>query len=171
MLAVFCLAVIALGDLVVPKPKNPYTPHQKSQDIKQLQTGMAIQEQDLKKAKSTVSRYVWNVGLDQITSKSLDSVTALAAANKVQLQGFRPPVKTTIQNGLTHIPYLILVSGPFLNVVNFEEALEDPKYKLAIEMVQFASSDSSSDQVNASIGVIAYTLPNQEASSNGTKKK
>ena len=72
MLAVFCLAAIALGDLIVPKPKNPYSGIQKSRDIKQLQASVKIQQEDLQKAKSTVDRYIWNVGLDQITSKSLD---------------------------------------------------------------------------------------------------
>lgn len=171
VLAVFCLAVIAAGDFIVPKPRNPLTQHQKSEEIRKLKEGVAAQDKNLTAAKAAVGRYLWNVGLDQITSKSLDSITALAAENKVQLQGFRPPVKTSEQDGLTHIPYLILVNGPFLNVVNFEEALEDPKYKLAIEMVQFASSDASSDQVNASIGVIGYKLPQQEASSSGTKIK
>ncbi len=57
-IAVFCLAVIAVGDLVVPKPHNPDSAHQKNQDLRQLEAGVAAQKKDLDAAKATVARYL-----------------------------------------------------------------------------------------------------------------
>jgi len=170
LLALVCLGSIAAADLIIPKPRNPLSSHQKNQDVKDLNRAAKVLENQVKTSKSEVARYVWSENMDRITSKSLDTVTALTQANKVQLLGFRPPQKTTIEDGLVHIPYLILLSGSFLSVENFVESLEAPKNKLAVEMVQFSSADSSSDQVSATVGVIAYTLPNQEAPS-GSKIK
>jgi hypothetical protein len=170
LVALICLAAIAGADLIIPKPTNPLSQHQKIQDLEKLRKESNLQNDQLKTAKSEVSRYIWSENMDTITSKSLGAVTGLALANKVQLLGFRPPQKTTEQDGLVHIPYLILLNGSFLNVRNFVEGLENTKYKLAIEMVQFSSSDSSTDQVSATIGVIAYTLPNPPASVSGGSK-
>ncbi len=166
--AVICLIVITLCDFIIPKPSNPLTEHKKQQNLLDARRANEAVKGQLKTAQAAVARYIWTEGMDQISSKSLDAVTTLAQVNKVQLLGFRPPQKTTDQDGLTHIPYLILLSGPFRNIQNFLSALEDPKYKLAEEMVQLSSADASTDNVSASISVIAYTLPAAATSSSST---
>ena len=85
-------------------------------------------------------------------------VTSLAAKNHVQLLGFRPQKPTDEDDGFTHVPYLILLNGPFPAVQATLRDIESPTNKLAVSLVQFASSDANSDAVNATIGVVAYTL-------------
>lgn len=165
--AVLVMSAITIYDLLVPKPK-PMTHELVAQQIAKQEKNIAIQQADLDKASKAVNKYLWNVPANKIQSTSLDAVTAMTLKHQVTLVAFRPQ-KPTIQDGLVHQPYLILLDGSYPNVMSVISEIEAPERKLAVNLVQVASADPSTDRIDASVGVIAYTLRTQEATSNAGK--
>jgi Tfp pilus assembly protein PilO len=95
------------------------------------------------------------------------SMDKLAAGLKVKLVGFRP--QRTIDAGdVTQLPFVVNANGSYNNVVEFVRDLETPPTKVAIELLQLGSSEESSDQVVATIGVEAYVLNTSTAAPSPT---
>ena len=158
LIALVCLAALAVFDLVVPKPVAP-SKHAQTVQKQLLMRTIEIHQQDANAARTEVARYIWQAKkTDEIGAKSLSAITALATKHKVSLLGFRPQ-KASVQDSLTQLPYLIILEGDFPGVTAFLNDLENIQTKLAINMVQVSSSEANSDRVNANIGVIAYTMP------------
>ena len=154
--ALIFLAAIAIFDLVVPRPVAP-SKHEQAIKKQQMMRTIEIHQQDANAAKADVARYIWQVKkTDEIGAKSLAAITALAAKHKVSLLGFRPQ-KAYSQDGLTQLPYLIILEGEYPGVSAFLNDLENIQTKLAINMVQVSASEANTDRVNANIGVVAYT--------------
>jgi hypothetical protein len=157
---VFAMLVIVIADYFVPKPHVTMDRHAQEVSLHGLRNTAAVYDAQLKTSQTAIGKFVWTKSQDEISSQSLKNVTAIAAKHKVQLLGFRPQ-KPTDDGGFTHLPYLVLLSGKFPNVASTLEEIEAPVNRLAVSLVQFASSDANSDGVNATIGVIAYSLPKE----------
>jgi hypothetical protein len=170
LLGVVAMLVIVIVDFVVPKPQATMTRHEQEIKLHQQKDAVAVQDAQLKTAQASVAKYVWNKSADEIASQSLKNMTAIAAKHKVQLLGFRPQ-KTTDDGGFTHLPYLVLLSGTFPNVESALQDIEAPANRLAVSLVQFASSDANSDGVNATIGVVAYSLTQGASNEKTTSAK
>jgi hypothetical protein len=172
IIAVILFAGVALFDTFAPKPVVTKTKRQFGQDRAVALKQAEEEKEKLQVAQNDVSKYVWSAN-SNVQSQSLSTVTALATKYKVQLQSFRPE-RSTEEDGLVHMPYLILVQGDYLSVTKMLKDVENPRNKLAVNMVQYSSADTSTDRVNATIGVIAYALPApaviKTTKSNATKK-
>jgi Tfp pilus assembly protein PilO len=88
-------------------------------------------------------------------STTLAQVTKLSVQRKVKLVGFRPQ-RGLDAGALTQLPFLVTVSGKFTDVLGFTHDLEASGSKLAVNLVQLAASDPSSDDVTANINVVGY---------------
>jgi Tfp pilus assembly protein PilO len=155
-IAILFMAGLATYDIVAPKP----TEHQTLRTRKDNEARMVAQIQTIKDrlaaTSADVARYVWTVPQDRIGGQSLAAVTNIAMKHSVRLLAFRPQ-KATDENGLTRLPYMVVLDGTFPSVAAMLRDLETTSNKLAVNLVQIASADASTDQVNATIGVIAYT--------------
>ena len=54
------------------------------------------------------------------------------------------------------MPFLVTVEGPYPSVTLFCQDIDKQATKLAVNLIQIASSDAASNAVTASIGLIAY---------------
>ena len=86
---------------------------------------------------------------------SIKAVSNLSYKHRVKLTGIRPQ-RPVIIGDLTQLPFLINVTGSFLDVLAFEKDLETSSNKLAVNSVQMSASDPSTDNVVVNINVVAY---------------
>lgn len=168
--ALVALAALAFVDYAVPKPRITTSVATRNRDIAALSTTVDNEQRDLKTTQASTQKFLWAQSEDEIQSQSLAMATDLAKRNSLTLLGFRSQ-RATVQGNVEQLPYMILVEGPYPGVVAFLSQLEGIQNKLAVTMVQVASSDESSDQVNATIGVNAYTTPKQKEEAKSGKGK
>jgi Tfp pilus assembly protein PilO len=131
--------------------------------------------------KSRVALRLWNGKVDNVTPAALAKLTTMSETNKVTLVSFRPqkPSDSTV---LIQQPYVLTVDGPFTNVANLVNSIENSDAKLAVNQVQMAATEGESDVVTAQIALVAYldkeeieskskvvTKPNTPLSPNTTK--
>ncbi|HEY3780826.1 MAG TPA: type 4a pilus biogenesis protein PilO [Fimbriimonadaceae bacterium] len=170
LIGVVAMFAIVVVDFLVPKPYTTLTRRVQAENIRQLNDNVKVYQAQLKTATTSVDKYVWKKNSDEISSQSLKNVTAIAIKHKVQMLGFRPQ-KPSEDGGFTHLPYLVLLSGTYPNVQAALQDIEAPVNRLAISLVQFASADANSDSVNATIGVVAYSLTPGGANATTTAAK
>jgi len=156
--ALVLMVLIVAFDLLVPKPKAPLTDAQHQIDVDK-KTNEALSEKVLlAQARKDNQRFLWSMPVDKIGPTALSAVNELARVHQVTITAFRPQ-KQNEQSGLLLLPYLIVMQGTYPGVTGFLHDLQATSTKLAVNLVQVAAADQSTDQVNASIGVIAYTTP------------
>ncbi len=109
-------------------------------------------------ARRVVDAQTWAGGVQQVAAGALSKVTSVAKNHKLKLVAFRPQ-RDQEAAGLGQLPILISLDGAFVDVVAFTKDIEKKDSKLALNLFQVASADSSTDRVNASIGIIAYMNP------------
>ena len=112
---------------------------------------------DFATAKTKVDAQTWTGNAEEVGPGSLAAMNTLATKYKVKLSGFRPE-RTSQAGGLDLLPYSVTATGGFMDVLNFAKAIENPTNKLAVDSLQIASSEASSDQVIANIGLTAYRV-------------
>jgi len=154
-LAIGALAIIAAYDLLTPKPEPAVPTTKLGADAGRLTTENLIAKKKLSESEAEVKRLTWSTNADQIGSSALNTVTTLSQSKGLKLLAFRPQ-RTAEDGGLTRLPYMISLEGPYLGVIGFLRMLETPSNKLAVNLVQVASADPSSDRVSATVGVVAF---------------
>ncbi|MCC7230470.1 MAG: type 4a pilus biogenesis protein PilO [Fimbriimonadaceae bacterium] len=126
-----------------------------------------------KKLEGTLAALQWDLPIDQISPKALESITEFARKDHLKLIGFRPQ-KAVEVNGLNQVPMLIAIEGSFPSLTKFLSDLQDPKLKLGTGTIQIANSDPSTDTVSATIGMVAYRQidkkPATKVQTNGKKE-
>jgi hypothetical protein len=102
-----------------------------------------------------IHRHISTVDAETLGSQTLDSLTALAEKNHLVLTGFRTekPVAVSI---MREASFVAVLEGPYSDVMNLERVIEDPKSNLAPEMLQIAPTDTVSDRVIATLGLVAF---------------
>ncbi len=119
-------------------------------------------EHDIKTAKADsvtlaqqVKTRLWTEKPDAITAKILGKVTLLAKQYSLGVTAFRPQ-KQQILDGVTELPYNIIVTGSFPSVQKVARELESSSARLALRSLQFASADSATSSVSATLNVSAF---------------
>jgi len=115
-------------------------------------------EDRVMEANLQLAAQTWPGDAQQIAPVALAKVTQLVQARRLRLVAFRPQ-RTTANGDLTQLPFLVTVEGSYPGVVAFTKDLEAPSTKLAVSLVQIASADAGSDQVTASVGLVAFMPP------------
>jgi hypothetical protein len=88
-------------------------------------------------------------------STTLDAVTKMTIKHHVKLLGFRPQ-RGIDAGALTQLPFVISVSGKYIDVVGFTHDVEASGTKLAVNIMQLSASDTSTDDVTANLNVVGY---------------
>ncbi len=115
-------------------------------------------------AKATVISRTWSEQPAAIQDKVLTLTATLAKKRGLSFIRLLPQ-RVSLSDPLEQYPFLLVVEGPFPKVAALEKDLELPANRLAVSLFQITSSDSESDKVSASIGLVAHRIP----SSVGTK--
>lgn len=158
--AIAVLVLIAAFHLLYPKPGQ--TAGTKAQTVEEMRTKAKQDQSRLDALAAQNAGLVWSVGRDEVGPKAMAWVSRQAAANFVKVSAFRP--QNVVEVGdLVQLNYLVTTEGPYLSVMNLIRQIESKDSHLAIKMVQIGSINGATDDVRASVGLVAY----QEAEKGG----
>ncbi len=143
-------------DFAAAEPKPDVSASSHRQRLVGLQRDIDSAEESLDRLDAERTKRLWTADERAINAAVLDRVTSQAKESSVKMVGFRPQRAET-DGTLRRLPFLVLLEGRYLDVLKMLRALETPDSKIAVNLVQMASSDGSSDRVNASFGIIAFT--------------
>jgi Tfp pilus assembly protein PilO len=163
LLVVVCTGLYALLVKAPAIPTNARTRLEARDKIRQEAQDARIRAQQVS---AQVAGSTWAVPSDQVAAQSLAKITGFAKARNITVVAFRPQ-KTVEVEGLTQLPFLILVDGKFPEVMQFMKDIERTDTKLAVSLVQMASADEASDRVSATIGAAAYLQPQKKGATVG----
>jgi len=153
-LALVMMLVIALADMFIPKPTEAKEIASRHQQVNELERKIKSDEDYLQEL-ILEDTGMWEGDQEVVTPKILQAVSQLAAANKVNLKSFRP--QSPVSDGDTiRAHFVILADGKFPDIAAFLRALDSSSTKVGTNVVQIASADQESDQINATIGIVAY---------------
>ncbi|HXH61285.1 MAG TPA: hypothetical protein VNI20_07990 [Fimbriimonadaceae bacterium] len=150
------IAVIVLAfafDLLYPKPGSGAA--RKVETIAQMRQKTQTQQGQLDSLVSANDNLVWTVGRDEIGPKAMAWVSKQASANFVKISAFRPQSVVDVGD-LVQLNYLVSAQGPYLNVMRFIKQFESKDSHLAIKMVQIGSVNGATDDVRATLALVAY---------------
>lgn len=146
--------LVVVGDFLLPKPKSQGAAQFAIKENTMLGEIRQLREKVLE-AKVKNEPIVWAADPDEISAQAMALVTKMANARNLNVVAFRPQ-RAQANGNLMMLPYQLSVDGSFPEVIRFLQAMETKGTKLAVNLVQVASADGASDEVNATIGVVAY---------------
>ena len=139
------------------KPDAKSAKEARAKMSRELQATLHTAADGKKRLETEVKGRVWQAKVDDLGPNALSKLAAVAKVNNVKVQAFRPQ-RTTDVSGLTMVPFQVSIDGKFVDVLKFIQAVDQPDTKMALQGVQFSSTDGNSDKVNAMVTVCAYHL-------------
>jgi Tfp pilus assembly protein PilO len=172
--AISIVALIAgIVFLCLPKPSEAAFLQSKKKQISDMEAKAKAATAEQASFEQSNKARLWTGSFAEIGPEVLAEVTRLAKSHRLKLATFRPQ-KPTDMKGLTELPFLMAVEGPFPELAQLLSELEKPENKLAVLMIQLAAGDQTSDTVTASISIAAFVeqqpAPTTDSKS-GTKAK
>lgn len=155
------LATGLIGLVVLQTGHGPSTSgiSSSAKKTQQTTTGKILDAKDAKaKAQADLETMVWKAPTQEVTAKTLNSVSELSKQNKLTLLSFRP-LRQVETPQVTQLPWQVVVDGSYKGVLAFERALEASERKLAVTLVQVTAADATTDRVTATIGLLAFAAP------------
>jgi Tfp pilus assembly protein PilO len=154
-IAVAIFAIVLGVVIFVPHPSTKGLATKLQRD--KLRASIAIKDatEKAKQDEQRVTQATWTGDPEQIPPSALARVSKLAANHGLNLVAFRPQ-RTNESGEFRQLPFLVTVEGPYPSVTLFCQDIDKPSTKLAVNLIQIASSDAASNAVTASIGLIAY---------------
>jgi len=154
-LVAILLLVLMLVYAFVPKPKPGTSLGRLNQTVRD--TNNSTQEAKVRsdEAKATIEKRSWSEGPEKVAPLALTKVNQYVRETGVRLLAFRPQ-RSLPGKDLQPVPFLVSVEGTYPKIMAFCQKLDFQEPRLAVNLIQVASADSSSDKVSASIGLTAY---------------
>ncbi len=155
--AVVVLA-ITLGFMLMSKPRAIGSTLSRNREERKIKTETAQAEAAWKKSTAAALPRLWSGTPDQVAPAAMSTVSALVRRHNLRLVAFRPQ-RAAEGFELAQVPFLISLEGPFPAVTGFVRDLDSQGSRLAVNLVQVASADPTSDRVNATVGAVAFLKP------------
>lgn len=153
--AAVLLFVVSIGFAIMPKPTAAGVEASKRKQSRAILESVASAKASEQSMEGAIKPLIWQEEDQAIGAKALATVSSIAKASGLKLTAFRPQ-RLSEGKGLAQLPFLVFVEGGYPKVLSFIRKLESPAGKLAINSVQVASSDGASDEVTASIVLVAF---------------
>lgn len=158
--SVLLFAATLAFDLLVPKPskQQAYAAHLSKKSDIEIETLQA--KRKLEEAQTVLETYTFQGHPETVTPKILEQVSAIARNHNIAIKSFRPQ-KTDAEEGIARLPFVVLVEGTYPNLVSFVKALDEPSVLLGVNLLQVSAADGETDRVNATLGLVAVTVPTE----------
>jgi|GEM_PF-3309719 len=124
--------------------------------------GLAKQQSEIDDAarkqtslQNEINQMDWGEGPDEVVPEALAVINRLAVLHHLKVTAFRPQKSVSVV-GMTEIPFALTVEGTFLDTMGFVRDLETTDTKLAVNLVQVNSAESSTDHVSGTVNFVAY---------------
>lgn len=155
-----CALLILAGSLLfaclVPAPSAHVAARAGAKDRASLQTKISDSRLQAKRVTAAIQPRIWPGRAEAVSSAVLQLLTTEASRRNVKLAAFRPRDVQQIE-GVTELRFNVHLMGAYPAVRATVATLDAPDSKLALESVQVAAGDGSSDSVTASLAISAYT--------------
>lgn len=165
--AVIVLAATFAFTLFVPKPAPDRSAKATRDNERKLRLAIKEAEEKVATSNQLLATYLWSEGAAQVGPAALAKVNDIVRKHGVRLVAFRPQRATQIE-GLTQLPFILSLDGPFPAVSKVVRELEQPQTRLAVNLLQVSAAEGAADQVTATVGTVAYirteTTPRPAAS-------
>ena len=152
--AIFTLSVLLLVPgvllLAMPQKSVALVLRTRSTDLKTDKAELEIQA-----ARDAIRNKCWNLDSDELGGAVLNYLSVSAEKHHVQISDFRSE-KSKWMAGQKLSPFLVVIDGDFKNLMELVRGLQDPGSRLAISMLQVATSDQGPGQAKATIGLSAF---------------
>lgn len=136
-----------------PKPKSSTTTATLS-SVKKLNGETKDLQPKVVEAQTQLQDRTWDCSADLFGSQMLDRLTHMAQNQHLQLSGFRVG-KPFPAMQLVEAPFVVVVSGGFMDVLALVGRLEQADSKVAVSQIKIASN-SDSDQVTATLALTGF---------------
>jgi hypothetical protein len=163
---IFVLSLVAIGVIggfyFHLRQRIPTGPsHGQTAQLAAIHQAIVKANAHLESDKKALKDHTWDISPDLLGSQTLGAMVDMADKSHLKLADFRtdPPLQVA---HLTEVPMAVVVEGSFTDVMGLVSKLEDPKSKLAVTMLQVASSDVHSDRVTATVGLAGF-LPEESS--------
>lgn len=156
--------VAALGmHFLLPSPKPKLGIKQRIAKQAAVHEETDTLKEKIQAGQNTIRTYVWPGDAKRAEAEAMALVTRIAKTHEVSLGAFRPQ-RVVLDQGLRRLPFALSLEGSFPDVIQFVGELETPSNRIAVQMLQMSASDSSSDQVSATMTVMAFqeNLPSEK---------
>jgi hypothetical protein len=158
MIAALALLIGTLLFIVLaPRPPMP-----SAADKIEAQNKITLETDAANKALAESNAYnaskLWVGDEQKVGPDVFAAVNAVAKAHGLSLERLQPQ-RLNDKTVPSQLPYLAIVSGGYAGVAGFVKDLETPGTKLVVSSVMVSSSDSASDKVTGSVGIVAYLAP------------
>lgn len=157
--AILVLAGSVIVELLPAKTPDDLNPAKVRNARFKIQIATKEAQERKTEGQAVVDRYTWAGPVQDIGTESLRRVNALSRKHNVKLTAFRPQPRQGQVDDLVTLNYTLNIEGTCPDVLAFERELESPDTKLAVNLVQFSSSDVNTNKVTANIGIVAYLNP------------
>lgn len=152
------ILVGALGGLLIQKPTTLPIRNNEKVQMNRLRGQAEKAKADAAAAKVTVLTRTWSGDLSSVQDQVLSLVAKMTKEHGVNQVRLQPTRVTDDGSALEQVPFLLVVEGPFPAVASLEKALEAPTHRLAVNLMQVTSTDSQSNKVTASLGLVAFRM-------------
>ncbi|MEQ1936135.1 MAG: hypothetical protein ABL962_19950 [Fimbriimonadaceae bacterium] len=98
---------------------------------------------------------IWQTSAESVGPTAMGKMSVLARSLGLTMLSFRPQ-KPEETGDLDRYRYILAIEGSFPKVIEFTRKAETPETKIAVDRIQLASKDGATDNVSATIGVVAY---------------
>lgn len=140
--------------LLAPMPSAAQTTKRhRAEEIKTAEETKSLRDEVLR-IKTEIAPNLWDVPVDELGAAVMGVVDKAVTGKALKIQGFRPQKPITV-SGVTRYPYLVVLQGPFQQVVGFVREIESTGTKLAVNGVQMSGADGATDTVTATVGIVA----------------
>ena len=154
IIAVLMLAGTFVWMLIPPQRIEPLV-RSRARTLSKLDQEIDSTKKNNAELAAQIDPLLWAGNVQTVGPQALAAVSSVVKARNLRLVAFRP--QRVIPSGaVTVAPFAVNLEGSFLNVMQFVKDLEANKNKIAVGQVQVSAADASSDNVNATVNIVAY---------------
>jgi Tfp pilus assembly protein PilO len=141
--------------LFAPQPSTAQLDSQRRAEERKIVSETLAARTEADRLDAEIAAKVWPLPTQEVGPAALARATEFAGRRNVKLSAFRPQRQQEV-DGLSMLPFSMVVEGRYPQVLEFVQELENPASRLSVVLVQVAGADGATDTVTATIGVAAF---------------
>ena len=155
VLGIVLLCGSIVGLFMIKKPSDKSLKAMVTKKVEQYKDLAERAKADAYSADLIIAKQLWTDRVSEITPAALAKVGRLVSDSNLNLVSFRPQ-KPLDGPALMQLQYNLSVDGTYTSVAALVDKIEKSDAKLAVNSVQYSSSENDSDKVTATIGLLAF---------------
>jgi Tfp pilus assembly protein PilO len=151
---VIVIGVIAYV-LFFPAPNVQVVNRQELTKQRNLERSIQVDQEEAKEARAAIAPRLWKGDENHVGASVLALVTNTTLQDGVKLTAFRPQRTVDLQ-GVTELPYVIQLSGPYSGIRAVMHTLDSSDSKIVLQSAEVNASEEVTGSVTSSVGICAF---------------